>query len=155
MCVISAILFEICRNTGWVHESSSYVWRDTKMFQSITLVWPCHPSQTTHNWEASLPLKLLMNQKLNLSCPWFQNKKQGFLSKGSLQLLEDQRLTAKKTGGCYASGENLSEPLQSNAYTIFQSVLHVITFSNLKTTYNSLKVVLTEPNVTNGVQIPN
>ena len=45
--------------------------------------------------------------------------------------------------------------LESNAYTIFQSVLHVITFSNSKTTYNSLKVVLTEPNVTNGVQILN
>ena len=81
--------------------------------------------------------------------------KAGISTKGSLQLLEDQRPTANKTGGCYASGENLSEPLQSNAYTIFQSVLHVITFSNLKTTDNSLTVVLTEPNVTNGVQRPN
>jgi len=72
--------------------------------------------------------------------------KAGIFTKGSLQLLEDQRPTANKTGGCYASGENLSEPLQSNAYTIFQSILHVITFSNLKTNDNSLKVVLTEPN---------
>ena len=81
--------------------------------------------------------------------------KAGISTKGSLQLLEDQRPTANKTGGRYASGENLSEPLQSNAYTIFQSVLQVITSSNLRTTDNSLKVVLTEPNVMNGVRIPN
>jgi len=54
------------------------------------------------------------------------NLKAGIFTKGLLQLLEDQRPTVNTAEGCYASGENLSELLQPNAYTIFQSVLHVI-----------------------------
>ena len=91
--------------------------------------------------------------------------KGGVFAKELLQLLEEHRPTPKATGGCYASGECYPEPgaaLIPNSYTICESILHdifpwTVTFSNSKTTDNSLKAVLTRRNinVTEGVQIPN
>ena len=91
--------------------------------------------------------------------PSISELKVGIFTKGLQQLLEDQRLTKNTVEGCYASEENFSESLQPDVYTIFQSVLHdifpwTVTFSTSNTTDKSLKVVLTRPNITKGVQIP-
>ena len=48
MYIMSALLSEICKNTEWVWEGSSYVWRNTKVFQYIILVWPHYWSHTTN-----------------------------------------------------------------------------------------------------------
>ena len=48
MYIMSALLFEICKNTEWVWEGSSYVWRNTKVFQYIILVWPHYWSHPTN-----------------------------------------------------------------------------------------------------------
>lgn len=92
--------------------------------------------------------------------PVISKFKAGIFSEGLHQLQEKERPSANTGKGCYASEEYLSEPLHPNTYTIFQSVLDVIfpwtvTFSNSKTTDNSVKVVLTKPLIRNGVHIPN
>ena len=91
--------------------------------------------------------------------PSLSNLRVGIFTKTLQQLLEDQRPTKNTVEDCYASEENFSESLQPDVYTIFQSVLHdifpwTVTFSTSNTTDKSLKVVLTRPNITKGVQIP-
>jgi len=151
MCVISAILFEICRNTGWVHESSSYVWRDTKMFQSITLVWLCHPSQTTHK-KLHFHSNLWWTRSLIWVAHDFKIKSRDFYKRVSTTSWRPKAHSQQNWGMlCFWRKSLRALAIKCiHNLSICSPCHHIFKFEN-----NSLKVFLTEPNVTNGVQIPN
>ena len=76
-----------------------------------------------------------------------------------LKLLEECRPRVNTAVRNHAHGEYV-EPLQPHAYKIFQSVLHdifpwTVTFSKSKSICDTVKVVLSKPNITDGVEIPN
>ena len=97
---MSTILFKICQNTGWVQESSRYVWKDTKKNQSITFnCWPCDWSlikSTEHHFHSSI-----WGTRNNIWVAWCTFRPRIF-AKGLLQLLEEHTPTPNTTGGCYA-----------------------------------------------------
>ena len=146
------ILFEICQNTGWVQAmfeetqkcSNSSLWSDPAIQAKphIRSFTSTHSNSSSDEPEAKFELPMIPKIKAGIS------------TKGSLQLLEGQRPQPTKLGDAMLL-EKISQSPCNQMHTVFQSVLHVITFSNLKTTDNSLKVVLTEPNIMNGVRIPN
>ena len=63
MYIMSALPYEICKNTEWIWEGSSYVWRNTKVFQYIILVWP-------HYWSHTINRKL----RFHSNAWWTWNK---------------------------------------------------------------------------------
>ena len=93
------------------------------------------PSKPNHTQEASLPLKFLMNQKLNLSCPWFQNKKQGFLQKGLYNLWKTKGSQPTKLGDAMLLEKISQSPcnqLHTQSFNLFSmSSNDVCNMSNL------------------------
>ena len=104
MHVMSTILFKICQNTGWVQESSRYVWKEPKSTNpSILTADPVIQAKSKAGSITSTQASGEAEETFELP-DVLSDLKGGIFAKGLLQLLEELRPTPYTTGGFFQKG---------------------------------------------------